>query len=217
MKAIGNAGLVLALLSVPLVGCGNSEDGNGVIVDELREVSDWRRIDVCCGLSAEVTRGVNRGVMVTGDENLLELITIRTRGDTLVVEVEPMTSIHPTRPIRIAASTEALFGVDGSGGSSLTIAGVDSPELEIGLSGGSQAVLDGAGRDLRASLSGGSQLDARAFPVVNADVDASGGSVARLNCSTRLTGSLSGGSELFVTGRPSQSVDASGGSRVVLQ
>lgn len=218
MESLKKAGLVLALLSLPMTGCGVIvEDGNGKIVQELREVSSWRRIDICCGMEAEVTRGANRGVMLEADQNLLQYLRVQTRGDELTIDVEPMTSIRPSRPIRIVTSTEELVKAEGSGGSRYTISGFDSPVMEIELSGGSRVELTGTGRSLEVEMSGGSELDARGFPVENADVDASGGSIARLSCSNRLTGELSGGSRIFVDGRPSQRVKTSGGSRVVLE
>ena len=90
------------------------------------------------------------------------------------------------------------------------------PELVgLELSGGSRASVTGSGADLTVDASGGSGADLAAFPVVNANVDASGGSQVTVNVSGTLNVDASGGSQVYYLGDPTLgTIDSSGGAQV---
>jgi hypothetical protein len=94
---------------------------------------------------------------------------------------------------------------------------ITMPELVgLDLSGGSRASVSGSGEDIAIDASGGSGADLASFNVMNANVDASGGSQVTVNVSGTLNVDASGGSQVSYLGNPTLGViDTSGGAQVL--
>jgi hypothetical protein len=107
-----------------------------------------------------------------------------------------------------------LAGAELSGGSHLN-GDMDVADLTLNLSGGSHATLSGPAGDLTIDASGGSHAKLAELVVVDADVEASGGSEVTVNPSGRLDADASGGSRVYYLGSPTLGkIDESGGSTV---
>ena len=222
--------LCLALLA----GCDETVDGNGHLVEEFREVRDFRGIRVENGLDVRVELG-EPGLRLYLDENLLEYVITSVEGGDLVLRTEDDVNIDPSRgaQIRVRApliefvdlnegsdlegeiggDEEGYVSVEASGGSdvdvTVTAAGVDAEA-----SGGSDIDLGGSARELFVDASGGSAVDS-ALSTENLQVDASGGSDVEASASQSATIDASGGSDVTVYGGPQERhVDTSGGSDV---
>lgn len=74
--------------------------------------------------------------------------------------------------------------------------------LNLEISGSSDVTLKGRARTINATLSGASELDAEGLKLTEADVTLSGASDAELHVDSTLSYSLTGASELKVTGNP---------------
>ncbi len=85
----------------------------------------------------------------------------------------------------------------------------------LDVSGGSDVSVNGTGDEIWVDASGGSDADLAAFKVVNASIDASGGSQVIINASGTLNVDASGGSQVYYLGSPTMGqIDTSGGSDV---
>lgn len=200
-----------------------------------RTVSTFDAVHIASGLRATVTIGPLRAVHLEGDPATLELIEAVVEDGRLRVGLKPDARWPgDSREVRVTLQTPQLRDVSASGGSivraeltradksalhasggsELHLRGLDAADVAVHGSGG--AIIDVAGRaqSVALNLSGGSRLEGRDFSARDLLVRGSGGSVARLGASGGVSGSLSGGSQLFVRGASSTRVATSGGSQV---
>lgn len=103
--------------------------------------------------------------------------------------------------------------IDLSGSSNATIS-AKARFYEIDLSGASVLDLEGGGKDMEADLSGASKLNAFDTRVERATMDVSGASTSRVNVSEKLNIRASGASKVRYRGNPQVSSNLSGSSRV---
>lgn len=85
--------------------------------------------------------------------------------------------------------------------------------VKFTLASAGNVTLDGTATTASIDASGGSQLSLSNFPVTNASVVLSGGSTANINVSGKLDVDMSGGSQLYYSGKPNLGqVSVSGGA-----
>jgi hypothetical protein len=90
----------------------------------------------------------------------------------------------------------------------------DKP-FDLDVSGGCDVILTGSAGDLTIDASGGGDADLSGFSVVDASVEASGGSEVTVNASGRLDAEASGGADITYLGSPRLGrIEESGGGSV---
>lgn len=225
--------LMLSLLA--LSGCGLAfVSGDGRLESQEREVGAFRGVSVHSGLNALVTTG-SRSVTVRTDANLQSLVETAVEGEVLQVRLKPGVTITHASALEVVVTNDVIeqvsasggshvtagatpvasFPVDASGGSHVTVSGISATSLNATASGGSHLTVSGAATEAAVVGSGGSILDLRAVPLSTANVDLSGGSSLRATISSRVSGSLSGGSTATITGQPNHdTLSLSGGSAI---
>lgn len=207
----------LALIVLGLVSaCRERVRGSGHVVTISPAVSGpFTRVAVRGGMHAVVTVGSPVSVRLRGDDNVLPLVRVSVRDDALTIEPLPGQRLTPSTPVTAEVTTPNLRGVEASGGSDITASGVAARGFRVDLSGGSRAAVSGATDTLDVDASGGARLDADGLTAHGVTISASGGVSATVRATASLTGDLSGGVNLRVTGSPtSRSVQTSGGARV---
>jgi hypothetical protein len=230
----------LALLALALTFVTGCEPlvGDGDVVTETRAVDVWTRLRVEDGLSVRVESGPVGAVAVRADENLIDAIETIVEGDTLIVRVEREHEIVESTALEVRVTADALRSVDASGGSRvmaqfaasrvaqldasggsvIDASGLDSEDVELTLSGGSHASLEGRADALGIDASGASTVEATALHVRVAGIDASGGAELALHVTESVSGDLSGGSVLTISGGADTSrVSRSGGAAIELR
>ena len=231
-------GLVLAVL---LAGCTLVSEqvsitGSGNIVTQEENITGFDKVDVSQAFKVNISQGDTFRVVIRIDDNLVEYLEVVKRGNTLTI------GLKPGRPYNIRKATmEAevtmpdLTGLELSGASHATITGFKSTkrldvdvsgashlrgDIEAGdarfdVSGASQVTLSGSAEDVVIDASGASQVDLSAFPVADANVEASGASKATVNPSGRLDAGASGASHIYYLGSPTLGkMDTSGASSI---
>jgi hypothetical protein len=192
-----NTRTILAVaITLVLGACGAV--GSGDIITEQREVDTFDRVEVRGGMAVDllVEPDATQEVTVTFDDNLLDRVVTRVRGNTLIVEFD--------------------------GGAQFTGAGrfvaVIMPSLEAVIaSGGADVIGSGAENTIQVQASGGSSVDLTDMAARTVELEASGGSDVVVFASQTVTGETSGGSDVTVFGNPSEvSINSTGGSDVSL-
>ena len=188
--------LVLFFLGVISVGCTQlTISGSGNVVTQEEAINGFDRLDVNQGFQVAVSQGDTFSVVIRVDDNLVEHLQVVKEGSTLKIGLEQ----------------NRIYG------SSTLQAEITMPELTgLELSGGSRISVSGSGEDIAIDASGGSGADLASFSVVNANVDANGGSQVTVNVSGTLNVDASGGSQVYYLGNPTLGViDTSGGAQVL--
>jgi hypothetical protein len=138
--------------------------GSGKVVEVVRTVGAFDRIEVKDGLQATLRKGDTAKVTVSADDNIEPLVESNVNGSTLVVRMKPNTSLRTRNPIAVTVNyvkLEKLGARDGvwvdidnvaatkfvlhaSDGSSVKGAGLSAGTLEIVVSDGASLKLASA-------------------------------------------------------------------------
>jgi hypothetical protein len=169
--------LVVALL---LPGCWNGVDGNGQRVEEPRALSGFSAVDNQSNLDVSVERGDTFAVVVSIDEDLLELVELRVDGDTLHIDTRESIGDHVSGPsVRVTMPSLLAASVHGSGNLDAFEFHETAP-VRLSVSGSADMDYDGSAPALTATVRGSGNLHARGTTDrLEADVSGSGDLDAR--------------------------------------
>ncbi|MBC8503922.1 MAG: DUF2807 domain-containing protein [Anaerolineales bacterium] len=232
--------ILVAILSLTLIlsACAaRIVRGSGDVVSEMRDVSGFDEVDVCCGMELILSQGDEISLEIEAEDNILAEIESRVVGDSLRIEYRdqyPETGYRPTRPIRIYLTIAEIRAVEISGGGELDAFTIETDSLDLRLSGGSEAEIDSliaeefnlhisGGGDASVSgqvveqnihLSGGSSYEAGNLESSEAGLDVSGGGDAEVWVTDKLVVNASGGSSISYYGELQLTSNTSGGSTV---
>ena len=209
--------LTFSLLGLTLTSCIGSgffeERGNGNIVTEDREVSDYSTLVLRGNYEVIITEGNAPSLDIETDENLMEYIVTKMDGDRLVIENKER--IFSDDGIRINITYTELDQIEASGAISLENYGtLSGDELELSLSGAGEIDLkvDVDRLDVHSSGAGSVDLAGEA-DIAGLHVSGAGG-VDAYNLTTSVCDvSVSGvgGAEVFVTEELKARVSGVGG------
>jgi hypothetical protein len=192
--------------TLALAACHPNLVGSGVLGEEVRAVAPFDAVDVSLGIEATVAaNAAAQKVTISGDANLLQYVRTPVEAEVLYTRLHGTAGIEAVLPIRISAQATALRAVRATEAAHVDVSGAGDLTpgflFEVEAGGASHVLLQGiGGQQLSVKLSGGSGLDASAYPVAGATLLLSGGSTLRVHSSGDPTGTVSGGSAVQVTG-----------------
>ncbi len=198
---------------------GKAVTGNGVVEKENRQLASFEAVNVGGGIDLYITQGRSSAVEVEADGNIIPLIKTEVKGNTLRIYSEK--GWRKAEKVRVNVVMTTIEAICASGGSDVYSEGdLESGELSLKGSGGSDFYLDiqvahldcmvsgGSDADLKGtasechfSASGGSDIKAYDLQAKVCDVSASGGSDAYVNVMERIDLSASGGSDVYYKGK----------------
>lgn len=220
-----HAAIFTVLLIVPGLGCHYALpalQGSGVKQEETREVGEFNgRVEVNSVIDATIRIGAKPSLHLSGDDNLVPLVTTTVRDGGLVLAIKDNTSIKPNLPLKaeitipklefLKASGAAVvnataneterFDAHASGASRVTIDGIKASSVSLNADGASQLTADGATQKLDAAASGAAQLHAGKLAADSINVTLSGAARASLTANDEVSGDVSGASSLEVAGQ----------------
>ncbi len=199
--------LRISLVStLALCACNPHVSGNGVLGEEQRLVPPFTGVDISLSAEATVTANASKQTLtVSVDENLLQYIDTPVVGGILTTRLKGIDGIDSVHPLRIVAQAKKLDYVRATEASNVDVKNAGDPApgfvFEVTAAGLSNVQLQGTGGErLLVDLSGGSGLDARAYPVAGANVMLAGGSKLQINTSGDVVGSAADNSTVEITG-----------------
>jgi hypothetical protein len=209
--------------------------GNGNVITQSRNFSNFNGVDVSSAIDLHVKQDSAFSVKVTIDEDLQPYIIVSEENGTLHIRQENNTSLNATGRIKVYVSAPLFKQLEASGackvigentltapdnidvhvtGASNAKLELDAPKISASMSGASDVTLKGRTKDLVIKGSGASH--ARCFDLnsENADVDVSGASSTELSASVRLDADASGASHIRYRGNAALSKNESGAGKV---
>ncbi|MGB3619333.1 MAG: head GIN domain-containing protein [Catalinimonas sp.] len=206
--------------------------GEGAFVTESYALDDFDGVSLALDAQVFINIGPDYLVQVRAQENVLDELELRVRGDELSIGSDRCLRGSPDVEIFVTMPEVELLSVSGSG----TIVVDDrfaTPDLRLGLSGsGRIAATTDAGR-IVSNISGSGELDlsgtadehevdisgsgkVRAFDLVTERTEAriSGSGRAEVNVSEQLIANISGSGEVVYEGTPEVISDVSGSGKV---
>jgi hypothetical protein len=176
----------------------DSVSGDGKVVKETREVSEFSGIKVGSGIDVFLTQGDLQSVVVEADENLLEWIKTEINGDVLHIFTDKTIRLAKTKKVHISCKTLNRLNISSAGDVTsmnrfktenldidMSSAGdlkfeVDANELEISLSSAGNAELIGTANKFRADLSSAGDLNAYELEAKIGDISVSSAGSAKV-------------------------------------
>ena len=214
---------------------GNRIKGSGKVVTQARTFSGFTVVEVNNAILLYVKQDSSFSVKVETDDNLQEYIVLKQDGNTLVIEQKNNTSLNATGKIKVYISAPVFKDLDASG--ACTIIGENllstTDEIEVSVSGASDAELELKSPRISAEMTGASSLHlkgqtkdldiegsgashAKCFELLseNANIDVDGASSAEVFASVKLDADASGASHITYKGNATVGQSVNGAASV---
>jgi hypothetical protein len=134
------------------------EKGNGNVKKQNREVGSFTAISAGSGIDVYLMQGDKESVIVEADENLLDLIVTRVKGDKLIIKTED--PIRRAKKLDVYVTFVDVKEISVSSGSDLESRNMlKFGVLDISVSSGADAELDLQAEDLTCSVSSGADAN----------------------------------------------------------
>jgi hypothetical protein len=151
--------LAIAPLLVALVGCSAGPlevvTGSGKVVEENRNLSGFRNIELSGIGMLVLTQDGTDSVVAEGEDNILARIRTEVSGDTLRIRTEDNVNLNPTRSLIYRVSVSEIGRMTMSGAGSLQAGDVKAESLEIVTSGAGNVNIEKlTAEELKATISG---------------------------------------------------------------
>jgi hypothetical protein len=168
---------------------GRILQGSGETIEQQRPIQDFTGVELGPGLTAEVLSGESFAVVVRGDSRFLPYLDTRVEFGSLVVRMNDMVAVRPRTPLSVTVrlphvdrlsvtgSQVSLTGLSGDSmalrvmsGSQVKAHGVRGKRLAMTVGERSQVEIDGNVAELRAEVTGASEVRARQLRAQSAKV-----------------------------------------------
>lgn len=225
------ASVLLSVMAVALVaGFGGAVSaaahnapivGSGHVVSRQIPVTSFSRLQVAGPFEVRVSVGAVESATMHVDDNLVGVLDVVVRGDTLHVGLRPGSSFSKAT-LKADVTVRALDRIDASGAAKVQLVDeirsaklsvtlsqaselngrVVTPASRVVLSNASRAGMSGSATSLDLTASGTSGLDAKDLTVESLDADLSGASRAVVTVTNSISAGVSEASSLRYLGSP---------------
>jgi hypothetical protein len=214
----------LAVITVLLSGCvvniQDSITGNGHVVKQSRDVSDFNKIKVGSGIDVFLTQGDTYTLEVEADENLQSWIRTEVSGNELHVFTEKSIRFAKTKKVYVTCKTLERIEISSAGDVTgvtpfktdkldieMSSAGdlkfeVEANEIGISLSSAGNAYLKGKTNILKADLSSAGDLNAFDLIAKTGEVSVSSAGNARVYITDEASFRSSSAGDIDYRGEP---------------
>ncbi len=159
------------------------------------------------GIQLEVEVGEDFSIEVSGDEELVETLLLKVRGDKLVIYRDDDHKVWDGRgndaPL-VQVSMPSFTGFDLRGAVDAEINGVDSDEVEFDLKGAGNIEVEGKCRWLIIDLKGAGNVEADDLICEEVDVTLKGAGNIEVHASKRVDADIDGMGNIDVYGDPEE-------------
>lgn len=198
--------------------------GNGNIVKEKREISDFSKISVTGSFEVQLTPGNTEKISLEGDENILAVIDTKVVNGTLFIATENNVSVKPSRTnkVRIRVPVDLIDCISLNGcGSIISKNIIKAMKLKVKLDGpgkidvrvdatdatawvlGSGSIsISGIAQKFDCRIVGSGTIEAYDLEAKQVNAAISGSGDAKVNSSLALTGMIIGTGNIAFAGKP---------------
>jgi len=173
--------------------------GNGHIKTDERTISAFPNIDASGAFQIEWKSGA-LALSITTDENLLPYIDNQISGETLHLHTREQ--IWPTHGIKVVISSPTRTGAKISGAAKLTANQLSGPRFALESTGAAEVKLDGNIDELRADMTGASELHAGDLQTKTTEISTTGAADAEIAVSETLKVAITGAGKVSYSGSP---------------
>jgi hypothetical protein len=222
MKIYSLASLVAitVLLSGCMINVQDSIKGNGHVVKQNRDVSDFNRLKVGSGIDVYLTQGDNYTLEVEADENLQSWIRTEVSGNELHIFTDKSIRFAKTKKVYVTCKTLERIDISSAGDVTgmtpfktdkldieMSSAGdlkfeVEASEIDISISSAGNAYLKGNTNVLKADLSSAGDLNAYDLIAKTGEISVSSAGNARVYVTDEASFRSSSAGDIDYRGEP---------------
>jgi hypothetical protein len=213
---------------------GQFNKGDGNVTKSERKINSFQYVEVEDGIDLYLTQGDENELVVEADQNLLQYVETKTESDVLKIYLSK--NIFKAKSLKAHLKFKELKGLSASGGSDVETVNtlklqdfsaicsggsdirlnIQTNELHLKVSGGSDGFMRGNAKVFKTLASDGSDIKAFDLETAECYVEVSGGSDAEVHATSKLFARGSGGSDISYKGSPENiNSDMSGGSDLI--
>lgn len=199
---------------VVLAGCSwAGVAGSGEAKREVRPVGGFTAVEIKGAVGCELVIAAESHVEVSGDDNLVPLVTTEVAGDKLTIDTRK--DVRPKLPLVARITAPRLTAVRVSGSSRVAMHAVQGDSLTLDVSGSATIAGDGTIQQLVLDISGSGSAELDKLAAERARVKISGSGSVDLSVSKTLDVDISGSGSVSYRGDPEVKKEVSGSGRIV--
>ncbi len=174
--------------------------GNGITASEKREVSPFQGIKVEAPVTVNYHRASTVQVELTGDQNLLPIITTQVVQGLLVISSKQ--SYQSQQPITIALSSPHLESGILQGSGSIYLTGLSEKSLQLDLQGSGNITVEGNVEHFSVQAKGSGKVNAKDLESIQAELQVTGSGNIISTVKESLNASIVGSGNITYFGHP---------------
>jgi len=136
--------IVTSAFLLLLSACGmTAVSGSGNIVEEARNVHGYSQVVFAAPGKLAIEQNGQEGLVIEGDDNLLDYIQTRVQGNVLFIEIKPdLIQLHPSRSIHYSLDVDELTNVTLSGSGDIRADELIASNLDFDLNSSGRILID---------------------------------------------------------------------------
>jgi len=197
------AGLLLVMLAgtASAFSFGNRGiKGSGDMETRSFDLSDFDKITLGGAFDVEIIQGDRQEVTVTIDDNLWDILELKVKGKSLVVDWDD--NCRPDDNCKLEITVTSLRALSIHGAADVDISDLKGDEFKFDLSGAADLEIDGEVDDLAIQVSGAGDIDARDLTARHVKVRISGAGNANITATESIDAKVSGVGNISYWGDP---------------
>ena len=203
-----------ACVVVVLAGCGwAGVPGSGEPKREVRPVSGFTALEFSGGVAGELVVTPDFHVEISGDDNLVALVTTEVVGGKLIIDARK--HVRPKLPLVARIAAPRITAVEVSGSSRIGLHGVHDEQLSLHVGGSAAIAGDGTVQQLDIDVTGSGAIELDKLAAERVKLSVSGSASVELAVSKLLDARISGSGSVTYRGDPEVKQDVSGSGRIV--
>jgi len=224
--------VAITLMIFLLSSCAICIDGEGVDVEEARELEAFSELEIDIDADVVVHIGDQPSVVISAQENLLDVIRTDVRGGTLIIDAEPC--IRSSNPLIIDITAISLSSIQLNGSADITIldelhsddfdlkingsgnitTDIFTNDLRIKINGSGDVMISGAAKEADIVINGSGDVWAASLQAYQAHVKINGSGNTSINALNDLKVTVKGSGDVKYSGDPSIKTSISGSGSV---
>jgi Putative auto-transporter adhesin, head GIN domain len=174
--------------------------GNGITATEKRQVSPFQAIKVEGAMNVNYSRAANVQVEVSGDQNLLPLISTQVVQGVLIISSKQ--SYQTQRPIAIELTSPSISAVTAQGAGDVNLKALSEKSLILDLKGSGNVNAEGNVGQFSAYTRGSGDVNAKGLETIDAELQITGSGNITNTVNESLKAKIIGSGDITYFGHP---------------
>lgn len=174
--------------------------GSGKLLKENRNVGSFNSISTEGAFDIEVVCQKPQEVEISGDDNILPLVSTEVSNN--VLHVRSLRNYSSSEPLKLRISVPDLVEIHSSGAGAIEVSGVKNDRFEIDVNGAPTIKASGETKALKIDANGAGNIDTHKLRAARVEVESKGVSGVEVYAAEQLDVTVSGPSHVIYRGNP---------------